>query len=119
LDLAIEVAAREGASANDLNRAAHHLLHVDPESWQNPELALRYAEKAVAASHGSTPDLLLTLATAQRRDGKYSDARQTIDKALGLFPRDGDAGERASVFSALEAERKLIVGSPSASGQSQ
>jgi serine/threonine protein kinase len=119
LDLAVEVAAREGASANDLNRAAHHLLHVEPESWQNPELALRYAEKAVAASHGSTPDLLLTLATAQRRAGQKSEARQTIANALGLFPRDGDAGKRASIYSALEAEKKLVDGTPSTSAQSQ
>lgn len=109
LDLAVEVAAREGASANDLNRAAHHLLHVEPESWQNPELALRYAEKAVASSQGSTPDLLLTLATAQRRAGQNSEARKTIEKALGLFPRDGEAGERASVYFALETEAKRLA----------
>lgn len=104
LDLALSVAQREGVSANDLNRAAHHLLHVKPEDWRNAAKALEFARRAVEESNGSAPDILLTLARAQRLSGDLPQAKETVSRGLALFTNVDPGALRSSARVGLEAE---------------
>ena len=105
LDLAVTVAHRDGASANDLHRAAHHLLTVEPEEWRDTARALVFASKAVDANNGTTPEMLLTLARAQKAREDFTAARVTIEQALAHFPPEAPSTERSSAFHSLYEEK--------------
>ena len=60
---------------------------TDP-NVRNPEKALEYALKAVAATKEENAGVLDTLAEAYFVNGRYSEAVETERKALALEPRD-------------------------------
>jgi hypothetical protein len=85
------------ATAADLHAYARTLLTCVPADLQDPAAALRYAQQAVAMTHGQNATLLGTLALAYHRTGDHARAIATVGQALGT----GDAAQRQE----LEAYR--------------
>ena len=111
LDLETAAAEQEGATATTLNAAAWTLLTHEPESLQDPERALGYAERACELAEGSSVGdlwaLLDTLALAQHRTGDTAAAVATQRRALSLMPEGADptvAARLAEYEAALEGK---------------
>jgi tetratricopeptide (TPR) repeat protein len=81
-----DMAKKEGASPMTLDNAANAFLKVEPASLRDPGLAISFAERQVAQSHGRRPSLLLTLAQAYRASGQLEKGRVTAFVGLALLP---------------------------------
>ncbi|MBL0160885.1 MAG: serine/threonine protein kinase [Bryobacterales bacterium] len=86
LDLALQSAETLDSSANDLNRAAAHLLEVIPASWGDPAKALALARRAVEKSNSTNPEFLLVLARALKANNQPAEARAALLKARDRTP---------------------------------
>jgi len=111
LEPRIAPADDEQAKAFRLNRTAQTLLTIKPEGLQNPERALRYAERACALREEGGgkrfAQVLDTLALAQFRTGDFAAAVETQSRACALLPGDKDqsyAARLAEYEAALEGK---------------
>jgi eukaryotic-like serine/threonine-protein kinase len=93
----VSVAARENASANQLQDAARHLMETKVASVRNPAKALEFAERAIKLSKGTDAGGLEYLAQAYAMNGNAAAAVATIRKALTLLPplEPGETPSRA------------------------
>jgi tetratricopeptide (TPR) repeat protein len=74
---------------------AKDLLIAEPASLKNPQLAVSYAERAVALTHRKMPSRLLTLSQAYAAAGQTEKCRMTATDGLALLP-DWQAGTSKS-----------------------
>ncbi len=86
LDLAVQSAESLDSSANDMARAASHLLEVLPVSWRDPAKALVLARHAVEKSNSTNPDFLLVLGRALKAGNQPKEARSVLLKARERAP---------------------------------
>jgi hypothetical protein len=82
LDIAVRMATKPEASADDLTRAADTLL----ASGRDAQTALEFASRAAQKTGGTNPAALLTLAQARQASGDAAGARQAATKILELVP---------------------------------
>jgi eukaryotic-like serine/threonine-protein kinase len=87
------LAGREETTPHDLNTCAWTMLKVQPETLQDPQTALRAAERACDKERrAGGVDLwqyLDTLALAQFRTGSPATAAETQREAIALVPEEG------------------------------
>jgi hypothetical protein len=91
------------ATATDADAYARTLLTCVPAALQDPAVALRYAQQAVAMTHGQNATFLGTLALAYHRTGDQALALAMVEQALALA--SGDAVQRQE----LEAQRAIFT----------
>ena len=81
-----------------LNNLSWYLLNKDPEQ------ALTHAERAVALAPDSSA-VLDTLALAQLKNNKLTEARESIDRALSVSPKSPDIRFHEAKIRAAEGDR--------------
>ena len=91
LAVAQELADSPEAGPVELHRAAQAFSQVPLAHLRRPQLAVRYARRAVELSGGRAPDFLYTLAVACRVAGDRQGARQAARQGLALLalPKPG------------------------------
>ena len=102
-----EVAEKPQAAPLVLDQAADAFLTAAPVSLRNPQLALSWAEREVAISHGTMPSAMLTLAQAYRATGQIEKARATANEGLALLPRLQPGSVKPNLRIELEAEARV------------
>lgn len=100
LELARNLAQRDGASAYDVGQYAYLLVTAEPQNLRNPALARDFAERAVAMTKGADPGYLNTLAKAHFLLGDQKRAVEITEKALALLP----PGQPSSLRRSLEEQ---------------
>jgi len=117
------VAERPDATAGEINDYAWLLLTIEPATLQDPEEALRLAQRACAKEEQTSgPNLwnyLDTLALAWHRNGNTAEAVDTEAKALSLLPgtspeREGLQRQLAEYEARLRADKRSKAAPPQA-----
>jgi non-specific serine/threonine protein kinase/serine/threonine-protein kinase len=101
LTITRRLAARDDVTADDLYQYATSFLTCVPETLREPATAVRYAKLAVEKSEGKDSATLDLLAQAYDRNADPANAVDTEEKALAVFPADGQASVRKSMESRL------------------
>ena len=86
--------------------AAPDFLNAEPASARDPDLALRYAQRAVELSHHRIPILLLILARAYRANGEFDRSRATAREGLAILPPATEHSGRTNVRRLLEMQTR-------------
>jgi non-specific serine/threonine protein kinase/serine/threonine-protein kinase len=86
LELMKKLADRAEATPAEQQRLASALLTTEPVDLRNPQLALRYAEQAVAGTRSANALFLDTLALAYYETGDAVRAVRTAEQAQALAP---------------------------------
>jgi eukaryotic-like serine/threonine-protein kinase len=92
-----------GAGPDELNTYASALLTGEPAAIRDPKTALRYAERAVEATHERNAAALDTLARAQFDIGNAARAVAIENQALALLPRSISGGPPSATRREFEA----------------
>ncbi|MDR3688201.1 MAG: tetratricopeptide repeat protein [Fimbriimonas sp.] len=118
----LKLSANGGASAFASSYGGHILARLAQAAYvlKKNSAAVRYANRALAATHDKADDALATfvLASIDRREGRYADATKRYEAILAHYPGDLMSGgarenlailyERAHRFAdALDLYRKL------------
>jgi len=99
-----EMAGKDNASPAILGRAANAFLKVEPAALREPRFAASCADRAVAASRGKTPSLLLTLAEAYRALGQTEKSRAIAKESLALLSDVPSGGKESLMRKRLEIQ---------------
>ena len=85
-----------------LNNLAWLLAATDDEQLKNSEKAIEYAQRACKLTDYNQPEILDTLGVAYAAAGKFDDATQTAEKAIGLAREAKQAELAASIEERLK-----------------
>ncbi len=85
-----EAARLDPGSIAALNQAAWLLATYVEESLRDPAAALGFAERAAALTNHSDAAALDTLAAALAANGRFDEAVQTAERALGIAEKQGN-----------------------------
>jgi tetratricopeptide (TPR) repeat protein len=99
-----QLGAKEQSSAAILDSAAKDYLIAEPASLRDPQLALTFAERAVALSHRKMPSMLLTLGQAYRATGQREKSRAAAKEGLALLPAVEAGGVKPRIRRLLEIQ---------------
>ena len=94
----------EQASPMTLDSAANAFLKIEPGPLRDSGLAVSFAEREVAQSHGRRPSLLLTLSLAYRASGQPEKGRVTALKGLALLPATESGSAKPNIRKLLEIQ---------------
>lgn len=109
LDIFGELAARKSAGCLEVNEYANALNSTPFESQRNPDVSLRFAQKAVELCPDDRRPLALdTLAWAHFRKGESAKAADLERQALQLLPV-GSSPMRFSLQSSLRQFEKAVA----------
>ncbi len=106
LALLKSVAERKDARAVQLDDAATGLINVAPATLCDPELAVKYADRAVEMSAHRDPEFLLTLAEPYRAARQPRKARAAAQEGLALLPPETPATIPSRLRKHLQAEMR-------------
>lgn len=98
------LAGKDDASATTLDQAVDAFLTAQPATLRDVRLAVSYAEREVAMSHGKTPFRLLSLAQAYRQSGQSEKAGATAKEGLALLPDLAPGSVAPNIRKQLEKE---------------
>ncbi len=84
---------------------------------QNPSLALRNAEKAVAITKGSGPDMLENLAQVQKALNRTEEAVRTLQKAMTIDPANREYADLLAKWQGVK-DMPTSAGSQTVTGRS-
>jgi serine/threonine protein kinase len=90
LDQLKKAAASSKATPLQLDMAFHAVMDVKPAFLRDKAVALQYADRGVALTHGRDPAWLLSLAEAHRALGEDTQARTRAKDGLALLPDNPD-----------------------------
>jgi hypothetical protein len=102
-----EVADKPQAAPMVLDQAANAFLTAEPALLRNPQMALSWAEREVAISHGMMPSRMLTLAQAYRASGQIEKALAAANEGLALLPPLQPGSVKPTLRKELEAEARI------------
>jgi tetratricopeptide (TPR) repeat protein len=104
----LEAAIRCDPSWVEAIRLLGWLKATRPDPVRDPAGALALAQRAVAITRQSDPDMLELLAVAQAATGQFDRAIETASQALELASRSGDASRAEEIRSRLAGFRRQI-----------
>ncbi len=108
IDVVRLAADAEDASIVSLRQAAQLLLDCEVETLRDASTALRYIQRACAASGRQDPDVLAELSRAQERSGDVPGALFSLEAALDLLatddPRRGQLLDRQATLNAEQQQ---------------
>jgi tetratricopeptide (TPR) repeat protein len=107
LEAAKAVAETSDSAPGELTRAARLLVLCRPEALRQPEIAARYALRAVEVTNNADPYALDTLAEAYLQTGNRDAARLAIEQGLKLVPAS-PGGEPPWLRRLLEAKLERV-----------
>ena len=100
----IEMAGKDTATPALLGHAAVALVRVKPASLRDPLLAVACAERAVSATHRTTPALLLALSRAYQAAGQIEKGRTAARDGLALLAPVPPGGIKSLLRGRLEIQ---------------
>jgi tetratricopeptide (TPR) repeat protein len=108
-----ESADRPSATPQDWNNYAASLLNAIPRDLRDAVTALRYANRAAAATSHSDPVVLENLARSKYETGDKKGAVETLKQAIGLLPSPKPGEPVSTMRQAYEARlNRYVAGKP-------
>jgi tetratricopeptide (TPR) repeat protein len=104
-----DFAEKNQTSPMVLDLADSAMLEVEPSSLRNPKLALAWAQRGVALTHGKDPEWLLSLCRAYRATGRSGEAKQAANEGLALLPTTQPGDPKSRIRKQLEHEAGMAT----------
>jgi len=92
-----------------LDLADSAILEVEPSSLRNPKLALAWAQRGVALTHGKDPEWMLSLCRAYRASGRSGEATEVAKEGLALLPATQPGDPKSRIRKQLEHEAGMAT----------
>ena len=79
------------------------------KSFRNPKLALAWAQRGVALTHGKDPEWMLSLCRAYRASGRSEEAKEAAKEGLELLPATHAGDPKSRIRRLLEHEAGMAA----------
>jgi tetratricopeptide (TPR) repeat protein len=97
------------ASPMVLDLAVSAMLEVEPSSLRNPKLALAWAERGVALTHGKDAEWMLLLCRAYRASDRSAESKKAAEQGLALLPPTQPGDPKSRIRKLLEHEAVMVA----------
>jgi eukaryotic-like serine/threonine-protein kinase len=92
-----------------LDLADSAILEVEPSSLRDPKLALAWAQRGVALTHGKDPEWMLSLCRAYRASGRSEKGKDVAKEGLALLPATQPGDPKSRIRRLLEHEAGMAA----------